>query len=299
MAAFGNLYLKSNAMDKIRYFLMSLIVMMSFTSCIERKSAPVQVRATVQDDSLKQVIEDRDEQINDMMATINKIQEGFNEISEAENRVNIIQDGERDDKAQQIEENIKLIADRMQQNRELIKKLQGQLRDSDFKSAELRRVITNMLTQLDVKDQQLHQLRAELEAKDNHIAELDKTISNLNVNVNDLMSESEEKTQTINSQDAQLNTAWYVFGTKHELKDQHVLVDGKVLQSNFNRNYFTKIDIRVTDEIKLYSRSAKILTTHPTGSYELFKDNNKLYVLRISNPQIFWSTSKYLVILVK
>ena len=162
-------------MNHIRYFLMSLIVMMSFTSCIERKSAPVQVRAAVQDDSLKQVISDRDEQINDMMATINKIQEGFNEISEAENRVNIIQDGERDDKAQQIEENIKLIADRMQQNRELIKKLQGQLRDSDFKSAELRRVITNMLTQLDVKDQQLQQLRAELEAKDIHIAELDKT----------------------------------------------------------------------------------------------------------------------------
>lgn len=275
------------------------LIALTLSACVEHKKAPVTVHATVQDDSLKKVIEDRDEQINDMMATMNEIQTGFNEITEAENRVNIIQDGERSDKTEQIKENIKFIADRMQQNRELIKKLQGQLRESDFKSDELKKVINNMLQQLDEKDQQLTQLRAELEAKDIHIAELDETISELNTNVNDLQEESNEKTNTINSQDAQINTAWYVFGTKNELKEQHILVDGKVLQANFNKNYFTKIDIRVTNEIKLYSKSAKILTTHPSSSYELVQDNNKQYMLKITNPQIFWSTSKYLVILVK
>ena len=156
-----------------------------------------------------------------------------------------------------------------------------------------------MLRQLDEKDQQLQQLRAELDAKDIHIAELDQTISNLNDNVSNLQTESEEKTQTINNQETQLNTAWYVFGTKSELKEQHILYGGKVLQQNFNRNYFTKIDIRVTKEIKLYSKAAKLLTAHPMGSYELKQDNNKMYVLSITNPQIFWSTSKYLVVLVK
>ena len=97
----------------------------------------------------------------------------------------------------------------------------------------------------------------------------------------------------------QLNTAWYVFGTKKELKEQRIMVDGKVLQSSFNKNYFTKIDIRVDKEIKLYSKSAKLLTTHPSSSYTLTPDANKQYVLRITNPQIFWSTSKYLVVLVK
>lgn len=38
------------------------------------------------DDSLQQIISQRDDQINSMMATMNEIQEGFNEISEAENR---------------------------------------------------------------------------------------------------------------------------------------------------------------------------------------------------------------------
>ena len=267
--------------------------------CKEYK-APVANRPTVaKDDSLQQIISQRDTQINNMMATMNEIQEGFNEISEAENRVNLIQDDERADKASQIKEDIKFIADRMQQNRELIKKLQGQLRDSDFKSQELQKVIANMLRQLDEKDQQLQQLRAELDAKNIHIAELDETICNLNNNVTELKSESDEKSQIINNQETQLNTAWYVFGTRPELKDQRILMGDKVLQQNFNKNYFTKIDIRVTREIKLYSKSARLLTSHPAGSYELTRDNNKMYTLAITNPQLFWSTSKYLVVVVK
>lgn len=267
--------------------------------CKEYK-APVANRPTVaKDDSLQQIISQRDTQINNMMATMNEIQEGFNEISEAENRVNLIQDDERADKASQIKEDIKFIADRMQQNRELIKKLQGQLRDSDFKSQELKKVIANMLRQLDEKDQQLQQLRAELDAKNIHIAELDETICNLNNNVTELKSESDEKSQIINNQETQLNTAWYVFGTRPELKDQRILMGDKVLQQNFNKNYFTKIDIRVTREIKLYSKSARLLTSHPAGSYELMRDNNKMYTLAITNPQLFWSTSKYLVVVVK
>lgn len=267
--------------------------------CKEYK-APVDNRPTVaKDDSLQQIISQRDTQINNMMATMNEIQEGFNEISEAENRVNLIQDDERADKASQIKEDIKFIADRMQQNRELIKKLQGQLRDSDFKSQELKKVIANMLRQLDEKDQQLQQLRAELDAKNIHIAELDETICNLNNNVTELKSESDEKSQIINNQETQLNTAWYVFGTRPELKDQRILMGDKVLQQNFNKNYFTKIDIRVTREIKLYSKSARLLTSHPAGSYELTRDNNKMYTLAITNPQLFWSTSKYLVVIVK
>ena len=145
----------------------------------------------------------------------------------------------------------------------------------------------------------MRQLRAELEAKDVRIGELDKEVTNLNTNVSSLKEESSQKSQTISVQDKQLNTAWFVYGTKKELKGQRIIVDGKVLQSNFNRDYFTKIDIRVDKEIRLYSRSAKLLTSHPQASYTLDRDANKQYVLRITNPQLFWSTSKYLVVLVK
>ncbi len=96
-----------------------------------------------------------------------------------------------------------------------------------------------------------------------------------------------------------MNTGWYVFGTKSELKAQRILDGGKVLQGSFNKGYFTKIDIRVNKEIKLYSKSARLLTAHPSSSYTLTTDTNGQYVLRITDPQTFWSTSKYLVIQVR
>ena len=252
-----------------------------------------------QRDSLTQIIAQKDNEIDDMMSTMNEIEEGFREISEAENRVSIAKDGEGANKQQRVRENIQFIQQTMKQNRELINKLRQQLRESSFKGEQFKRAIENLAQQLEEKDRQIQQLRAELDAKDIHISELDESIANLNTDVSNLTAESSRKSETINAQDKELNTAWFVFGTKNELKEQNIYVKGKVLQSNFNKEYFTKIDIRIDKEIKLYSRSAEMLTAHPSNSYTLQRDANKQYVLRITNPQLFWSTSKYLVVLVK
>ena len=274
------------------------LCLMAVASC--RQEAPkVDTEAVRQRDSLNQVITERDNEINDMLATFNEIEEGFREINEAQNRVSVAKQGEGATKKQLIRENVQFIQSTMRQNRELINKLQQQLRESTFKGDQLKRTIENLTQQLVEKDAELQKLRAELDAKDIHITELDEQIAGLNTNVTELKEESSQKTTTINAQDKQLNTAWFVFGTKDELKDQKILVDGKVLQSNFNRDYFTKIDIRIDKGIRLYSRSAKMLTSHPAGSYTLERNSNKQYVLRITNPQLFWSTSKYLVVLVK
>ena len=254
---------------------------------------------TAQNDSLQKIISQKDSEINDIMETFNQIQEGLREINEAENRVSIVKDGEGSNKRQQIVENIKFIASTMQQNRALISKLRQQLRESSVRGDQLQKTVDELVKQIDEKDRQLKQLSAELEAKNIHIAELDKTISSLNDNVSSLQDESSQKTETINQQDVQLNTAWFAYGTKKELKQQHIIEGSKVLQSNFNKSFFTKIDTRVNTEIKLYSKSAKLLTMHPSSSYALERDANNKYVLRISNPQLFWSTSKYLVVMVK
>ena len=282
----------------MKKILFVMCCMATIVACKNSKT-PEPQQNIVQNDSLQKIIAQTDNEINDMMGILNDIEEGFRAINKAEDRVTIAKDGEGANKQEQIRENIQFIQQRMEHNRSLIAKLQQQMRESSFKSEELKRTVSNLIKQLEEKDDQLKQLRAELAAKDIHIAELDQTISNLNTNVSDLKTESEQKTQTIDSQDKQLNTAWFAFGTKKELKSQNILVKGKVLQGNFNKSYFTKIDIRVDKEIKLYSKSAKLLTMHPSSSYTLTTDAKDQYVLRITNPQIFWSTSKYLVIQVK
>ncbi|MBP3512631.1 MAG: hypothetical protein J6K19_11395 [Prevotella sp.] len=282
----------------MRKLLFVAICLVAAVSCKQEKAGE-DLAAARQRDSLNQIISQRDNEINDMMATFNEIEEGFKEISQAENRVTIAKQGEGSTREQRIRENMQFIQSTMAQNRELINKLKRQLRESAFQGDQFKRTIENLTAQLEEKDRELQQLRAELNAKDIHIAELDQKITGLNTDVSSLKEENTQKAGTISAQDKQLNTAWFVFGTKSELKDQKILVDGKVLSSNFNRDYFTKIDIRVEKEIKLYSRSAKMLTAHPAGSYTLQPNASKQYVLRITNPQQFWSTSKYLVIQVK
>ena len=272
---------------------------MLLASCQEKKNVPVMENSNSVRDSLQQIIDFKDREINDILGTMNEIQEGFRLINAAEGRMSIIKSGEATNKTEQLRENIRDISEMMEHNRELIAKLRQQVRESSVRSDQFKTVIDNLVQQLEDNDAQLQKLQAELQEKDIHIAELDQTVANLNTSIASLKEESASKTATIAAQDKQINTAWYVFGTKKELQSQNIYEKGRVLQSNFNKNYFTKIDIRIEKEIKLYSKSVKIMTSHPTNSYQLIQDANKQYVLRINNPQSFWSTSKYLVVLVK
>lgn len=268
------------------------------TGCKDGKNSPESTNVHLAD-SLNEVIAQRDSEINDMMGTFNEVQEGLRQISEAEGRVALAKSGEGTSSKQKMKEDIQFIAAQMKKNKELIAKLQKKLEGSSLNATQLKKTIEGLQAQLVEKEKQLQTLREELDKKDIHIMELDESVNNLNTNVSNLKTESQKKTETINAQDKQLNTAWYVFGTKKELKGQRILENGKVMNGNFNKNYFTKIDIRNTTEIKLYSKSAKLMTAHPSSSYTLVRDANKQYTLRITNPQIFWSTSKYLVVLVK
>lgn len=273
--------------------------LLALTAC-KQKSENAQDLALIQQrDSLNRIIAQKDGEINDMMSTMNDVVDGFRAINEAEERVTLARMEEGSSSSERIRENMRFIQQTMQQNRELINKLRNQLRQSSVNADQLRRTIENLTRQMEEKDAQVKELQAELQAKDIQINELHEEVTTLNNNVTALKEESTQKTQTITSQDKQLNTAWFVFGTKKELREQHIYDDGKVLQANFNREYFTKIDIRVDKEIRLYSRSAKLLTSHPASAYTLTQDANKQYILRITNPQLFWSASKYLVVLVK
>ena len=278
---------------------------LAVASCNQDAAKKAEQIAQQQRDSLEQIISQKDNEINDMMTTLSDIEEGFREITEAQSRVTLAKQGEGTNTMQRIKENFQFIQAQMQQNKELINKLKQQVRESSVKGGQLKKIIDNLTQQLETKDHQLQALREELDRKDIHIAELDEKVASLNTNVTSLKEDNEKKEETISSQDKALHTAWFVFGTKDELKEQRILSkDGlfsktKLLEKDFNKDYFTKIDIRIDKEIKLYSKSAQIMTSHPAGSYTLQRDANKQFVLRISDPETFWSTSKYLVVLVK
>ncbi len=275
-----------------------LLLAVLLAACGEDKTKPQPINTTAED-SLRKVIEQRENEVNDMFATLNEIQEGFRLISEAEGRVALADNSEGGDPTERMKRDIRFIQRRMEENKKLIAKLQQQQRESSFRSDELKRTIENIQAQLVEKDKELNRLRTQLAEKDVHINELDNVIADLNTSVENLTEESKQKTQTIAQQEKQMHQAWYVFGTKKELRTQNILTREGVLRQNYNKGYFTQIDTRVDREIKLYSKYAKLLTNHPAGSYSLQKDANGQYVFRVVNAQQFWQTSRYLVILVK
>ena len=284
-------------MKRIVISLLALTVLMACNNKKEEKNLASQ--NTI--DSLTDIVNQKNNELNDIMSTFNDIQEGFREINEAEGRVNIARNnGETNAKAD-IMENISFIKRTMQLNKERIAKLREQLKESSFNTSKLQATIESLNKELESKKARIEELQAELDSKNAHIAHQDKQISELNTNVNSLTADNAAKARAVEQQDKQLNTAWYVFGTKKELREQHILEGtNKVLKgNNFNKDYFTKIDIRVDKVIKLYSKSAKLLTNHPAGSYSLDKDARGMYTLRITNPTTFWSVSKYLVVVVK
>ncbi|MBQ8672871.1 MAG: hypothetical protein IJ511_02275 [Bacteroides sp.] len=253
-----------------------------------------------QNDSLRTELNLRNAELDDMMGTFNEISESFRQINAAEHRVdlqrNAVGEGSLNAK-QQIASDIEFISKQMEENRKQIAKLQEQLRKSKNNSAQLKKAIESLNEELAVKTQRIEELQAELASKNIRIQELDTAVNELTSEKNTLTAENEAKAQTVTQQERELNTAWFVFGTKKELKEEKILEDGEVLKNrNFNKNYFTQIDIRTTKEIKFYDKKAKLLTTHPAGSYTLVKDEQKLLTLKIIDPTQFWSVSKYLVV---
>ena len=282
-------------MKKILF--LSLVMIVSLSSCLNGSK---QKELKAQNDSLMIQLANRDAELDNIMGAFNQVQEGFREINEAENRVDLSGGAIQENNADLVKENIRFIAEKLQANREQIAELEKKLKNSSYQSSQLKKAIENLNTELQRREKEIEDLRTELAEKNIRIAELDEAVNNLSQDVNDLMAENEAKAATVASQDQALNAAWFVFGTKSELKEQKILVDGDVLKNkDFNKDYFTQIDIRTDKSIKLYSKNATLLTTHPEGSYKIDKDDKGQLTLNITRPDEFWSVSRYLVIRVR
>lgn len=290
-------------MKKLVFLLVSAALLVSCDAITGSKNLKAE------NDSLAMELNQRNAELDEMLSIYNDISEGFHQINLAEHRVDLqrgaVTEGSLSAK-QQIAADIEFIRKQMQENKEQIALLQEKLKKSQNNSAQLKRAVESMTRELVAKTQRIEELQAELASKNIRIQELDAAVSGLSADKEALTAANEAKAKTVAEQDKALNAAWFVFGTKKELKEQKILTDGglfkkgKVMEdADINKDYFTQIDIRTTKEIKLYSKDAKLLTTHPEGSFALEEDDKGQLVLKITNPKEFWSVSKYLVIQVK
>jgi len=278
-------------MKRILFLCLSAIVL---ASCVEKSAEYKKLQSEneiLRAEKIKTAYD-----LEDMFSTLNDIYTDMQSLRETENYLTIEPSGELSvDKQTQIKNNIRQIAETLQTNRKQLATLEDQLKNSNIQSAALQKTIERLRAEIDQKAQMIASLQEELAKKDIRIRELDEQIENLTVT-------AMEQDRTISEQDMELHLAYFCFGTKKELKEQDILSGGglfsktKALQGSFNRDYFLSVDTRSNTEIQLFARKAKVHTNHPGNSYLFAKDQNDNLVLVVTEPALFWSLSKYLVI---
>jgi len=259
-------------------------------------------------DSMEQVAAIRDSSIASFLNDFSEIQANLDSIKQIEKIVSVQSGSNRELSASQkqlIIEDIAMLHQLLQKNKKLIASLQRKLNNSNIKNANLEKTIAGL--ELMVKN-----LEVQSSEKDVVIADLTNDVKKLNVDIKQLNekiqvveTEIQQKTETIESQSTQLNKAYYAFGTLKELKDNGIIEKsggligiGKtpVMKEDFNRDYFTEIDIRDFDYLRLMAKKAKLITVHPAESFH-FTGKKLGDTLFIDNSAEFWKVSKYLVVL--
>lgn len=257
-----------------------------------------------QKDSLMSVVNERDSFINDFISSFNDVERNLDSVAVRQHIIAVNSDKSGELKPNQkarINAEIASINSLMDQNRKKIAELNRKIKNSSSKNAQLEKMIATLNDQLAKKDIELTDLNAKLNS-------LNAQVATLETSVDTLMARNGAQSQTIAEETMALHTAYFVVGKSNDLQDAKI-IDRKggllgigrtsKLSQDFDNSKFTRIDYTVTNNIAINS-DMKIVTSHPTNSYTLekdTKDNDLVKNIVITNPELFWSASKYLVVI--
>lgn len=250
-------------------------------------------------DSLVEAQATQAAELKEALALLNEVEANFEKLREAENYLTAQSNlNEELSKTQRerIADNFELVYTLLRKNKEELDNLQKKTGKDAQHYSELQKTIVRLQKELESKAAQILALQQQLGEKDEQIRTLSGSLADLSIMVDSLALRSELQGKALDEKNDLLNTAWYIFGTRRELKAQKVVDGKKLLQGNYDKEKFIKIDIRTETEIPLYAKRARVLTSHPEASYELVKGSDKALTLVIRNYQQFWETSRFLVI---
>jgi hypothetical protein len=286
----------------MKKILFLVVIPALLSSCIGSGSSDMKK----QNDSLYMVTIEKDRQMNDLIGTLVEIDDNLQQIKEKENIIAL--NARSNDNVspatmkETINKDIKAIYELMLKNKEKIAELEKNLGLNKKNNAYLKQLVVRLNKQLKDKTLEIVKLREDLKRKDIAIADLNFTVEGLELALDSIHAEALAAERKLKETTEELYRGYYVFGTKKELKEQNIITsDGlfkkkKVLEGDFDGDYFTRIDIREVDSIPLFRPKAKLLTSHPNGTYSLKENSEGALILIIADKDRFWGTSKYLVV---
>jgi hypothetical protein len=291
------------AMRRIIFLLIALLPLALF-SCKEKEKKMIE-DLTRENEILKAESLVKDSSINEYFKILNEIEHNLSLVKTTESIISkdALADSElKDDTRERINQDIQMINDLMAKNKRAINLLNKKLKASNLQIGELNETIERTMRSIEERD-------AEISILKDRLTNLNFSVEILNATVDTLRAEKAMLEETISTQTTTINTAWFAFGTKKELVDNGVIEKsggflgfGKSyrLKSDFDKSYFTMVNITKTFEIPLFAKKVNLITSHPSTSYKLVQNAEGVFEkLEILDVTEFWHTSKYLVITVE
>lgn len=264
-------------------------------SCGENTNAYKELQAKL--DSVTRINDSYEADLAETDSLVANVLTNFQDISTAEKMIDVNPRGEMSQtQKERIKNNVTLINDKLRASTEALDALTQKLAAGGTENKRLRHTIAALKKDLEVQRQRIIALTEELQRKDLAIGALDSIVTTLGQDVERLNETTAKQASTLATQDKEMHTVRYCVGTKSDLKDFKLLQGGRLVTDGADLSYFTTADQRKLSQIPLYSRDAKILTTHPASSYVLIADGEKNLTLNIKDHKAFWSASRMLVI---
>jgi hypothetical protein len=248
---------------------------------------------------------EKEEALAEFVESFTNIEQNLAEIRERELNIDL-SNGDAtpsEDVHQRVADDIAVINDLMIENKKTIEELSAKINKVSRKNSSLRKALESakqeLVAQLEERDVQIANLKDELIAMDFTVKELNGQIDTLNMT-------NSSQVQVISEQTTQLHTAFYTTGSSKQLVADNILTkDGgflglgksEKLKEDFSASSFNRIDITATTTIPISGTKAELVTNHPSDSYILEGDTGEdLERLVILDPDRFWNSSKYLVV---
>lgn len=267
-------------------------------SCNEKtqENTPAMPEANATEDELRQAVNDREE----LIGLVTEINDGIAEIKDLE-KIVTIDNGETPNERARLIADIAAIRDKIAEREARLAELEQKLKTSNIYSEKLKSTIETLRKQIDKQNEEISNLTRELGIAKETITQQTAKIDTLTTTVqnvsNDLASSQQANLELKND----INRCFYVIGSDKELKEHKIIEKGflrktKILEGDYEQNYFTIADKRTLTTIPLYSKKAEVMTKQSKDSYVIEEGANGMKVLKITDPAKFWQLTNYLVI---
>ena len=278
----------------LRLSIACLTVAFLFAACGENRDNSKKFEKTI--DSLKSVNQKQETELKDMTSFITTLSEGLNTIAVQEDMLfSKDVEGKKLNK-EQLKSQHAIFSNLLTEQRKRIEQLSDSLKARGVNLAKMQGLIDNLKRQLDDKDQMIEEFRKSLEQKNYDINELKSRLSSAAAS----NAELAQKAETAEKELAKHTTGYVLIGSEDALKEGgYIDRHENALIGTMPKSGFTKVNIYDFRELVIPSKRYEICTDHPKRSFDVDRIDRHSRKLIIENPEMFWSNSRYLIIMTK